>query len=89
MSDHFDLGLPSVNVFYHINQDRPSSSSHGLYAAETSDPERRKQEKEFTIGSIGFADSFGILCASMLAVPMEIGLCRAQVGRGKNLCTQL
>jgi battenin len=51
--------------------------------------ERAKQEKEFKIGSIGLADSLGILAASVLAVPMEIGLCRAQVGRGKSLCKEL
>lgn len=48
--------------------------------------ERAKQEREFKIGSIGFADSLGILLASVLAVPTEVGLCRAQVNRGKMLC---
>jgi len=73
-------GLAYVNVFYRVNQARPSSSV---------DPERAKQEREFTIGSIGFADSLGILAASLLAVPTEIGLCRAQVARGKTLCSEL
>ncbi|KAG6865746.1 hypothetical protein C0991_012218 [Blastosporella zonata] len=72
----------SVNVFYRINQERPDAQS-------AHDDERAKQEKEFKIGSIGFADSFGILFASLVAVPTEVALCRAQVGRGKMLCKGL
>ena len=56
---------------------------------ETQDPERKKQEREFRIGSMGFADSLGILLASLIAMPTEIGLCRTQVHRGKNLCVSL
>ncbi|KAG6849848.1 hypothetical protein H0H93_004342 [Arthromyces matolae] len=64
-------GLAYVNAFYHINQERPDPlSAH--------DPDRARQEKEFKIGSIGFGDSLGILSASLLAVPTEIRLCRAQ-----------
>ncbi|KAJ3561689.1 hypothetical protein NP233_g10045 [Leucocoprinus birnbaumii] len=44
-------GLAYVNVFYRVNQEQPESN-HDL--------ERTKQEKEFKIGSIGFADSSGI-----------------------------
>ena len=51
--------------------------------------ERAKQEREFKIGSIGFADSTGILLASVLAVPTEVELCKAQVARGKTLCKAL
>ena len=50
------------------------------------DAELAKQEREFQIGSVGFSDSLGILCASLLAMPMELQLCRAQVQRGKMLC---
>lgn len=74
-------GLAYVNVFYRINQERPSSLHH--------DNERTKQEKEFKIGSIGFADSSGILLASIAAVPTEVELCRAQMRRGKMLCRGL
>ncbi|THV05698.1 batten's disease protein Cln3 [Dendrothele bispora CBS 962.96] len=75
-------GLAYVNAFYHINQERPNPES-------VHDMERVKQEKEFKIGSIGFADSSGILFASLLAVPTEISLCKAQVNRGKTLCKGL
>ncbi|KAG6909730.1 hypothetical protein DXG01_015718 [Tephrocybe rancida] len=75
-------GLAYVNVFYRINQERPDAQS-------AHDIERSKQEKEFRIGSIGFSDSFGILFASLLAVPTEVALCRAQIGRGKMLCKGL
>ncbi|KAG5728124.1 Protein BTN1 [Termitomyces sp. T112] len=72
-------GLAYVNVFYHINQERPNPLS-------MHDPERAAQEKEFKIGSIGFADSLGILFASLLAVPTELKLCKVQINRGKMFC---
>ncbi|KAG2159284.1 batten's disease protein Cln3 [Suillus bovinus] len=75
-------GLAYVNVFYCINQEQPDPAS-------THSPEVIKQEREFKIGSIGFADSSGILLASILAVPTEMELCRAQVARGKYLCQGL
>lgn len=71
-----------MNCFYRLNQEQPDPSS-------ASDPERAKQEKEFKIGSIGLADSMGILVAALVAVPTEVELCRVQVGRGKELCRQL
>jgi battenin len=73
------LILCSVNAFYHVNQEQ----------ADIGDPEKSKQAREFKIGSIGFADSMGILLASLLAVPTEVNLCRAQVSRGKMLCKAL
>ncbi|KAJ3552023.1 hypothetical protein NM688_g4377 [Phlebia brevispora] len=75
-------GLAYVNVFYRINQEHQD-------VVTTSDPERAKQEREFKIGSIGFADSMGILAASLVAVPTEVELCKAQVSRGKLLCKAL
>ena len=72
----------SVTVFYRINQEPPDpNTSHDI--------ERTRQEREFKIGSLGFADSTGILLASILAVPTEIELCRAQLRRGKMLCKGL
>lgn len=73
----------SVNVFYHINQEHPESSVQDV------DVERTKQEREFKIGSIGFADSLGILLAAVAAVPTEVELCKAQIQRGKTLCKGL
>lgn len=78
-----DEVLRSVNVFYRVNQEKHESDGHGA------DPERTRQEREFRIGSIGLADSAGILMASLLAVPTEMGLCRVQVSRGKTFCQQL
>lgn len=72
----------SVNVFYRVNQEGPDPNiSHDL--------EKTRQEKEFKIGSIGFADSSGILLASLLAVPTEMALCKTQIRRGKLLCQGL
>ena len=71
----------SVNVFYRINQER--------HVTPGADAERAKQEREFKICSTGFADSTGILLASILAVPTEVELCKAQVARGKLICQSL
>ncbi|ESK92301.1 hypothetical protein Moror_4699 [Moniliophthora roreri MCA 2997] len=76
-------GLAYVNTFYRINQERPDPTT------ATHDLERIKQEREFRIGSIGFADSSGILLAALVAVPTELTLCKAQVNRGKLLCKGL
>lgn len=72
----------SVNVFYRVNHEPPDPSTNN-------DIERTRQEREFKIGSIGFSDSLGILFASILAVPTELELCKAQVRRGKLLCKGL
>lgn len=55
-------------------------------ARDGTDVELAKQEREFQIGSVGFADSLGILCASLIAMPTELELCKAQLRRGKMLC---
>ncbi len=47
------------------------------------------QERAFKMGAIGLADSLGILAASLVAMPTEISLCRAQVSRGRWLCQKL
>ncbi|KAK0223941.1 batten's disease protein Cln3 [Armillaria fumosa] len=75
-------GLAYVNVFYRVNQEHPDPNA-------ANDVERTRQEREFKIGSIGFADSSGILLASLVAVPTEVRLCRAQIRRGKLLCQGL
>ncbi|KAJ1301102.1 hypothetical protein OPQ81_003518 [Rhizoctonia solani] len=78
-------GLAYVNVFYRVGQDSARDSDHD-------DPHSRelaRQEQEFRIGSIGFADSSGILLASLISMPTEVSLCRTQVQRGKLLCKQL
>jgi len=85
---HYDIPLTlstglicfSVNTFYRINQEEVETH-HG--------PEHTKQVKEFKIGSVGLSDSLGILLASLIAVPTEVELCKAQVNRGKMLCSTL
>jgi len=72
-------GLAYVNAFYRVGQEERTGE----------ETERSKQEREFKIGSIGFADSLGIVTASLLAMPTEIELCKAQVRRGKILCKAL
>jgi len=78
-------GLAYVNAFYRVGEDGREKAMHG----SSEEAERHAQEREFQIGSIGFADSLGILLASLIAVPTEVALCRAQVARGKDLCRKL
>ncbi|KIK07105.1 hypothetical protein K443DRAFT_87885, partial [Laccaria amethystina LaAM-08-1] len=62
-------GLAYVNAFYRVNHEPPDPNTHNNI-------ERTHQEREFKIGSIGFADSTGILFAAILAVPTELELCK-------------
>ncbi|KZO94679.1 batten disease protein Cln3 [Calocera viscosa TUFC12733] len=80
-------GLAYVNAFYHVSQE--TSGTVGVGVDASADPERRKQEREFRIGSIGFGDTSGILLASLIAMPTEIALCDAQARRGKLICKSL
>ncbi|OSX56866.1 hypothetical protein POSPLADRAFT_1158655, partial [Postia placenta MAD-698-R-SB12] len=73
-------GLAYVNVYHRVNQEQ---ASLGV------DAERAKQEREFKIGAVGLADGTGILLASLVSMPTEVGLCRAQVARGKTFCQSL
>ncbi|KAF8323899.1 batten's disease protein Cln3 [Clavulina sp. PMI_390] len=75
-------GLAYVTAFYRVGQEAREASESNT----TKTPERLAQEREFQMGSIGLADSFGILLASLLAVPTEVSLCKAQVARGRELC---
>ena len=74
-----------MNAFYHVGHE-DMEDGDGSYAMTR---ERLVQEREFKIGSIGLADSFGILAASLLAVPVEIKLCHDQVARGRQLCRKV
>ncbi|KAI9461234.1 batten's disease protein Cln3 [Lactarius psammicola] len=66
----------------------------GLSEVSEAHPPKRQepakaQERAFKMGAIGLADSLGILTASLVAMPTEVALCRAQVGRGRSLCQEL
>ena len=74
-------------MYHRVNQDAEASSRVELDSEERR--ERARQEREFKIGSIGVADGAGILLASIVSVPTEVELCRAQVGRGRTLCKGL
>jgi battenin len=74
-----------VNTFYHLSS--VSSSEDGSEGGEGH--RETPQEREFKIGSMGFADSTGILLASMISIPVEVGLCELQVRRGKGICREL
>lgn len=83
-ASHLSHLIRSVNVFYRIGQESHSPNTSDEYEIEL-----KKQEREFKIGSIGVGDSLGIMLASLIAMPTEIALCRAQVARGKGICATL
>lgn len=69
-----------MNVFYRIGREEGVSSQSA---------KRRSKEKEFKIASVGFADTLGILVASLVSSVLEPALCSAQVARGKTLCREM
>lgn len=79
-------GSAYVNCFYHLGSEGDEDDG-GL--GEAKDPVRAGQEREFRIASVGFADTLGILMASLVASALEPALCSAQVARGRTLCKQL
>lgn len=76
-------GLAYVNVFYRLTKSVEDVDSSGK------SEERKKSEREFRIASVGFADTLGILCASLLSIGLEPWLCGVQVGRGRDLCREI
>ena len=73
-----------MNVLYRLGQEARPDETDNEYQVE-----RKKQGREFIVGSSLMGVYFGIILASLLAMPMEIGLCSAQVARGKELCMTL
>ncbi|PWN30353.1 batten's disease protein Cln3 [Jaminaea rosea] len=93
-------GWAYVSVFYQIgtNQREAVTTSRGVdeEGVESEDDEvaqadlvRRGQEQEFRVGCVGVGDSLGILVASLVSMPLQLGLCDAQVSRGRDLCRQV
>ena len=94
-------GILSVNVFHTLTHEPPPlpwesvssptalNPTSDIDADADTDAERTLQSRAFQIGAIGSADSTGILLASIVAVPVEVGLCRMQVRRGKGVCVGL
>jgi battenin len=76
----------SVTAFYQINQEGQSRLRSMPLDITSQQLEQMAQEREFQIGSIGLADSMGILAASLVAVPMELTLCKMQIARGREFC---
>ncbi|ORY90784.1 batten's disease protein Cln3 [Leucosporidium creatinivorum] len=79
-------GSAYVNCFFWLGVDE--EEGEGLLG-EGKDPQRQGMEREFRIASVGFADTLGILLASLVASGLEPALCSAQVARGRTLCRQL
>ncbi|CAD6919620.1 unnamed protein product [Tilletia controversa] len=50
---------------------------------------RRVQQQEFRIACIGVADTLGICLASLVSMPIQVGLCNAQVRHGRGLCKEV
>jgi len=83
----------SVSVFYQIGTDdelrQPDGGIEAGQADEGVVAARRAQEHEYRIGCVGVGDTLGILLASLLSIPLEVSLCRAQIKRGRLLCKQV
>ncbi|KAK4048076.1 battenin CLN3 protein [Microbotryomycetes sp. JL221] len=83
-------GSAYVNCFYWLGLDEVTANSAGDPESSASvNLSRRAMEREFKIASVGFADTLGILCASLVASALEPALCKAQVARGRTLCREL
>ncbi|KAF2741006.1 batten's disease protein Cln3 [Polyplosphaeria fusca] len=45
-----------------------------------------KEDREFSLGATSVSDSAGICTAGFLSMAVEVGLCKWQVGHGRNYC---
>ncbi|GHJ86734.1 hypothetical protein NliqN6_3136 [Naganishia liquefaciens] len=97
-------GLGYCHTFYHIGHEgededdvvqeysRIAQAGDDHETAETLASDvlaRRKTVKEFRMGAAGAADSLGIVLATLIAMPVEISLCKAQVKAGSTICKEL
>ncbi|GAA5976819.1 hypothetical protein JCM5350_007257 [Sporobolomyces pararoseus] len=88
-------GAAYVNCFYRLGttieeqeeEEREESENGGVVLKK--DSRRKEQEKEFRIASVGFADTSGILIASLISSVLEPKLCQTQVRNGRTYCNQL
>lgn len=46
------------------------------------------EEREFSLGATTVSDSAGICIAGFVGMVLEVGLCRWQVGHGRDFCTR-
>ncbi|SPC66179.1 related to YHC3 - protein involved in vacuolar arginine transport [Ustilago sp. UG-2017b] len=94
-------GAAYVSVFYSIGVDGRNGGNRIVLSADaTQEAEgeyeedkayalaKKAQEHEFRIGCVGFGDSLGILAASIISMPLQVGLCNAQARDGRELCKQ-
>jgi len=96
-------GSAYVSVFHQIAMSDPTKKRITLPvedgAGDPTDPAsaasdeleliRRVQQQEFRIACIGVADTLGICLASLVSMPIQVGLCNAQVRQGRGLCKQV
>ncbi|KAH9464635.1 hypothetical protein Pst134EB_004157 [Puccinia striiformis f. sp. tritici] len=68
-------GLAYVSVYYWLGNDQIATTS--------------PIENEFRIACVGFADTFGILLASIFSSWLEPKLCGIQVSHGRTLCREV
>ncbi|SNX87545.1 related to YHC3 - protein involved in vacuolar arginine transport [Melanopsichium pennsylvanicum] len=82
-----DECMPENGESQHFDEDHDQDSREDEENGEHSTA-REAQEHEFRIGCVGFGDSLGILAASIISMPLQVGLCNAQVRDGRSLCKQ-
>ncbi|GAA6061190.1 hypothetical protein JCM10212_002403 [Sporobolomyces blumeae] len=92
-------GAAYVNCYYWLGADAGDDEGEderdgaglerGVLGTGTKARRRRDQEKEFRIASVGFADTSGIMVASLVSSLLEPRLCASQVSRGRTYCHSL
>ncbi|SGY69905.1 BQ5605_C004g03077 [Microbotryum silenes-dioicae] len=92
-------GSAYVNCFYRLGSEEETENKdgkglglgveEGRAGDRFTSSERKRLESEFRIASVGFADTLGILMASLVATGLEPWLVRQQVARGRTLCLNL
>ncbi|WWC72976.1 uncharacterized protein I206_106940 [Kwoniella pini CBS 10737] len=80
-------GLAYVNTFYHVQNEGTNESQNEN--ENSKEKEKENLKKEFRIGSVGAADSTGILFASLISIPLELNLCNSQIEQGRTMCRDL
>jgi battenin len=84
-------GLAYVNVFYRLNQDDDDDgdAKEEEERGRMFSTDERLARKEFRIACVGFADTLGILTASLASSGIEPWLCGLQLKRGRTLCKEV
>ncbi|KAH8915058.1 hypothetical protein BT69DRAFT_1289334 [Atractiella rhizophila] len=82
-------GSAYAMTYHYVGMSRDEDDVAGLSLLPPKDEDELRREKEFRLGAVGVADTFGILVASLISTAIEPWLCQLQVNRGVELCRQV